>query len=368
MIRCFVSLACCVCLTFCALARQAEPAASPAQPAGQPASSASPAAGPPRVTLDVVVRDKSGNPVAGLRQEDFTILDSKQPQPIVSFQAVGGGSEHTGLEVILVIDALNTGFDRVSFARLQIEKFLRQDAGKLAWPVSIDFLTDAGLRVQNTPSRDGNAVISYLEQNPNGLRVSGRSQGFYGASDRAQLSLRSLGELAQIEEQRPGRKIVIWLSPGWALLTGPRVQLSHKDQESIFNTAVSLSTHLRQARIALYTVDPLGTDDAGRLRTFYYEQFLKGLTSAGKAQFANLALQVFAQQSGGRILNSDNDIAGEIESCIRDASAYYVLAYEAPAADGPNDYHSIEVKLNQPQLKAQTRTGYYDQPVRPRTP
>lgn len=326
-------------------------------------------AGPPRVTLDVVVRDKSGSPVSGLEQQDFTILDSKQPQPILSFEALGRGSaQNGGLTVIVVIDALNTGFEKVSFGRLQVEKFLRQDGGKLAWPVSIDFLTDAGLRVQNTPSRDGSAVIGYLAQNPNGLRLSNRSQGFYGAADRAQLSLRSLGQLAEIEAQHPGRKLVIWMSPGWALLSSPRVQLSRKDQESIFHTAVALSTQLRQARITLYAVDPQGTDDAGRLRTFYYEQFLKGLATPDKAQFGNLGLQVLAYQSGGRVLNSENDIAGEIESCVRDASAYYVLTYEAPAADGPNDYHSIEVKVRGPGLKAQTRTGYYDQPVRPHSP
>lgn len=322
-----------------------------------------------RITLDVVVRDKSGSPVSGLQQRDFTILDGKQPQPILSFQAVGGtNTDNAGLEVILVVDAVNTGFQRVAYGRQQVEKFLKQDGGKLAWPMSIDFLADSGLKVENVPSSSGGALSAYMDQNQNGLRVSGRSQGFYGAADRAQLSLRSLGQLAEIEERRPGRKIVIWMSPGWALLTSPRIQLSPKDQENIFHTAVALSTELRQARITLYAVDPLGTADAGKFRTFYYEEFLKGVTAPNKAQFGNLALQVLAYQSGGRVLNSSNDIAAEIESCVRDANAYYVLSYEPPSADGPNDYHTIEVKLDQPQLKAQTRTGYYGQPVQPHTP
>jgi VWFA-related protein len=40
------------------------------------------------VVVDVVVADKKGKPVTGLRVEDFTVLDERQPQPIVSFEAV----------------------------------------------------------------------------------------------------------------------------------------------------------------------------------------------------------------------------------------------------------------------------------------
>ena len=70
---------------------------------------------------------------------------------------------------------------------------------------------------------------------------------------------------------------MIWISPGWPLLTGPRIQLSDKDQQRIFNQVVGLSDSLRQARITLYTVDPLGTADAGGFRTSYYLEFVKGV-------------------------------------------------------------------------------------------
>ncbi|HEX3685405.1 MAG TPA: VWA domain-containing protein [Bryobacteraceae bacterium] len=322
-----------------------------------------------RITLDVVVNDKSGNPVSGLQQQNFTILDNQQPQKILSFEAIGGNSPaNADLETVLVIDAVNIGLVRVAFAREEIQKFLRQDGGKLAQPLSIDFLSDSGLVAQATPTRDGNALIAYMKQHETALRTLRGSQGFYGAADRVQLSLRALGQLAQYEENRPGRKLVIWVSPGWPILTGPNVQLTSKDQQNLFHTVVAVSTQLRQSRIALYAVDPLGTSDSGSFRTFYYEQFLKGVTAPNRVLIGNLALQVLAYQSGGRVLNSSNSIAGEIERCIRDVKAYYVLTYDPPPADGPDDYHAIEVKLDQPQLKAQTRSGYYAQPTRPRTP
>ena len=41
-------------------------------------------------------------------------------------------------------------------------------------------------------------------------------------------------------------------------------------------------------------------------------------------------LQVLAYQSGGRVLNSSNDVAGEIARCAVDAGTYYVLSIQPP--------------------------------------
>lgn len=39
------------------------------------------------VQVSVVVEDKKGNPVSGLKQEDFTVLDEGKPQRIAFFTA-----------------------------------------------------------------------------------------------------------------------------------------------------------------------------------------------------------------------------------------------------------------------------------------
>ena len=44
-----------------------------------------------RVVVDVVVKDKHGAPVHGLKQSDFTVLENGNPQDIKNFE------EHTGL-------------------------------------------------------------------------------------------------------------------------------------------------------------------------------------------------------------------------------------------------------------------------------
>ncbi len=316
-----------------------------------------------RIRLNVVVNDKSGKPVSGLQQQDFQLLDNKSPQQILSFEAVTGTHKNSDpLEVILIIDAVNVPYERVAYARDQIKRFLRQDNGSLAWPLMVGFLSDSGLDVQGSPSRDGNALAAYLDQNQSGLRTITRSQGFWGADERTQLSIKAFAQLSQYARQLPGRKIVICLSPGWPMLSGPNVELTKNQQEAIFNDIVMMSTDLRESGITLYDVDPLGTTDAGASRTFFWGSFIKGVHAAKDAEVGDLALQVLAFQSGGRVLNSNNDVAGEIETCVNDANTYYILTFAPEPADGPNDYHAIQVKIDRPKVKVQTLAGYYAQP------
>ncbi len=266
------------------------------------------------------------------------------------------------MEIVLLVDEVNTNFTSVSFERAQIEKFLRRDNGELPRPVSLAVLTDAGLAMGGGSTQDGNALATALSQNKAGLRSITRSQGVYGADDRVGLSLNALHQLADYEAPRPGRKIVMWISPGWPLLTGPRIDLTSKDQQRLFSQIVAVSDGLRRARVTLYSIDPLGTADSGGLRTTYYEGFLKGVKKARQVQMGDLGLQVIATQTGGRVLISNNDVTGEIASVVGDANTFYVLTFDGLPGDGPDEFHSLEIKLDKPGLKALTRTGYYAQP------
>jgi hypothetical protein len=68
------------------------------------------------------------------------------------------------------------------------------------------------------------------------------------------------------------------------------------------------------------------------------------------------------------VLPPTNDLAGSVKECLQDAEAFYRLSFEAPPADGPNQYHELKVHLDKPGLTARTSTGYYDQPARPAAP
>jgi VWFA-related protein len=314
-----------------------------------------------RIYLDVVVTPKSGPPVAGLQQEDFTVVDNKLPQAITSFRALN--ERDARLEVILVVDAVNIDYERVAFVREQIGKFLRADGGHLAQPTALAFFTDKGTQIEEGFSSDGNALSTVLDGYAVGLRTIRRSSEYEGA-ERFNLSIEALQELAAREAPRPGRKIVLWISPGWPLLSGPATAalIDSKQQQQLFASVVSLSSQLQQARITLYSVDPLGAGESV-LRANYYQEFVKGVTEPSKVEPANLSLQVLAVQSGGLALDFNNDVTGLLRECLADTRAYYEISVDRPAADHRDEYHHLEIKVAKAGVTGRTRQGYYAQPA-----
>jgi VWFA-related protein len=316
-------------------------------------------AGNGKIYLDVVVSRKSGPPVPGLQQQDFTLLDNKTPQTITSFEAVSGREAH--LQVILVIDEVNTGYEVVAYERGEINKFLRADGGHLAYPIALAVLTDQGVKVEGNFSLDGNALSALLNRDNAGLRDVGRSSGYYGAAERWQFSLQALSQLVASAARLPGRKVMLWVSPGWPLLSGVRTDLDSKQQRQIFTNIVSLSTRLQQGRITLYSIDPLSAAEPVA-RELYYQAFLKGVNKPSQVQLGDLGLQVLAIQSGGLALHISNHVAGLLQQCLSDTAPYYRISFDAPRAERPDEFHHLEIKLAEHGLTARTRQGYYAQP------
>ncbi len=333
-----------------ASAQQGSPATQPGPPAQ---------AGNGRITLDVVVAEKSGQPVGDLQQQDLTLLDNDAPQTITSFQVVNG--REAPIEVILVIDAVNAPFQNVGYERVQIDKFLHDEGGNLAYPMVLAAFTDRGMEVVGGFSSDGNALSGSLDKANIGLRDMGRSAGYNGATERLQLSLAALHQLVTSAVKRPGRKIMVWVSPGWPLLSGANTQLDTKQQQQVFANIVSLSTQLLRGRITLYSIDPVGPNGSNAA-DWAYEQFLKGVTKPGKAMIGDLGLPVLAIQSGGVAVSFTNGIADKLHKCLAEAAPYYEISFDPPAAKGRDEYHHLEIKVAKSGLIARSRQGYYAQP------
>jgi VWFA-related protein len=317
-----------------------------------------------RITLDVVVTDKSGNPVPGLQQQDFTIFDNKRPQPAASFLAVAKSSKSDAppLRVVFVMDEVNVSFRAMANARQQLEKYLRQDGGQLPVPMSLVIFTEKTTQVQGTPTRNGNLLGDSVHAIAAGAPRELEGSELENQVWRLQISLRALGKLVAYEATQPGRKLLIWLSPGWPLITESEDKLTTKNLQTDFQTLVKLSFLLRDARAMLYTIDPLGADDAASLGNVYYQNFLEGVPSAGKFRSGALTLGVIATRSGGQVLNRSNNVAALIGTCVADANSYYSLSFDSSPAAHPDEYHDIQVKVDRPGLVVRTQMGYYSQP------
>jgi VWFA-related protein len=334
---------------------QAQTVKFAAAPPSSAADVSTAASGP--LSIDVEVTDKLGHHVSGLKREDFTLLDNKQPCNVVDFHEIDTrNSTADPVHIVIVVDMINTDFNVVAREREQLGEFLKQDGGRLAHPTNIAMLTEKGIQIEKTSTTDGNALLASLDDSKSGLRMIGRSAGFYGAADRMEWSLAQLSQLAAYEATQPGRKLAFFISPGWPMLAWAGIDATDKERRWIFNSIVELSNGLREAHVALYTIDPF---ELGRTDPFSYESYLKGVPNANKAEYADLALQVLAVHSGGTVQVTGMDIKGEINNAVRDANAYYILTFAALPADRTNEYHDLRLQVDKPGTTVRTTTGYY---------
>jgi len=208
------------------------------------------------VRLDVVASHKNGPPVGGLEQKDFTVIDNKHTQRITSFRAVSGRDSKA--KVIIVLDAVNIDFTRVAFAREEIDKYLRAEGGQLTRPTAFALLTDDGMKLQGQYSTDGNSVAAAVDANITGLRNIRRSSQ-YGGFDRYNISIEGLRELVQREVSTPERKIVLFVSPGWPLLSGPAVDRlkNSRVKEVVVTNTVPVSDDKRFDNLEVLSIAPL---------------------------------------------------------------------------------------------------------------
>ena len=332
----------------------------PSISAGQAGTQAATPASPAPLALNVVVTPNSGEPVANLPQSAFTVLDNGQPQTVASFRAVSG--KDAAAEVLIVLDAVNIRYTQLAYERQELAKFLQGNAGQLTFPTSLVLLSETSVEATGFTT-DGNVLANTLDDKTIALRELRRSSGFYGAEERLDISLKGLSNVLARASAAQGHKIILWLSPGWPLLSGPGVELTAKQTDRVFGEIAGFSTQMQRANVTLYSIDPLGAQE-GVGRTFYYEEFLKPVQKPSQAQLGNLGLQVLAVQSGGLALSSSNDVRGLLAKAMRDTTAEYQLTLppSTAAPDGDHGYHRLEVRVTQPGVKTRTDQGFYAQP------
>ena len=119
------------------------------------------------IDLDAVVIDGSGKLVTGLEPRDFTLLDNGHPSTILSLQPFNETTAKPDppVEVILLIDTLDLPFKLAVHEGDEVGRFLHQNGGRLAHPVSILGLSNTGLWTLAKPSTDGNALAESIARN-----------------------------------------------------------------------------------------------------------------------------------------------------------------------------------------------------------
>ena len=333
-----------------------------------------------RITLDVVVTNKSGRPVIGLELQDFTLFDNGEPAKIHSFQAFNSTTAKpvTPVEVILAINLSTMSGQQADAAKYEVEKFLRANDGHLAQPVSIFLISKAGLSSTREPSTNGNALADEIAR---GKELSGSRHDpmFYAGQtdptsgvmvtsfgvtkitplDAANLnSMQYLGSIVLEQRRKPGRKLLFWLGTGW-----------RGSCNQCFDWITELSTRLREARITLFNVWPNldhPVDAVAGTRSLWgpplgYADY-KPVKSKHEAGGQSLVIPVLAAQSGGGTLNGVDEVAAQIEKYAKEANAFYTLEFEPAITNQVDEYHDLKVGVGSTDLMIRTNTGYYDEP------
>ena len=349
------------------------------------------------VSIDVVVRDRSGAPVRGLTAADFEVREDGRPQEIltVSFQEVDSAArpveqatllhrlgrapaqaddapanppEIGGRRLILMlfdlsamepdevqrgvqaaltfVDTQMTGADLVAVASLTWQLTVLTDfTGEretlrevLDGMVSVDLSTGAGTDV--APGDD--AVL------PTG--------GITTAVAATDARLRAIRLLADALAPVPQKKALLYFTAG----------LANAAQDTPAELRAATSAAAR-AYLAIYPVDTRG------LRTVIPSGAASTPSRAGEGlfsgrdvndQFTELTasqdtMAAMASSTGGRMFSGVNDLSGAFERVRRDTSAYYLLGYSSANDERDGRFRRVQVRVRRDGVRIEARAGYY---------
>jgi len=270
------------------------------------------------VVIDVVVSDKQGRPVTGLKKEDFSIKENSKEQTIKAFEAHLPSAQQQSLPKfnlpaytytnvpllpvdssvnIVLFDLLNTPFTDQPYARAQMVQFLKTlPAGQR---VAL-FVLGSRLRMISGFTTDSNQlVVSAKKVLPHSSefltteddkqlsedQITAMSQlapnasaGFFDSmrdfladeeeirtNMRVETTLSALNALARGVSGYSGRKNLLWLSEGFPVNFGPDLDavnplLHTRSYESFLQDTSGL---LSSAQMAVYPIDIGGLKTTG---------------------------------------------------------------------------------------------------------
>jgi VWFA-related protein len=272
------------------------------------------------VYVDVVVRDRSGQIVRGLTQQDFRLEEDGKPQtidffsahtydaapaahlqrssmlakpggPIADFSNVPLEGEQTGAVNIILFDLANTAAEDQVEAHKQLVKFLRAlpSGQKVALFALTDKLTmiqsftgssdrlieaarqidpkDAGFILSKASQMQAeDTVAEAARQSRGGMPAMEHQLAINAASDtgsRARITVAAIQALAREMSAYPGRKNLLWLAESFPIALGAQLDETKYSDLSFVRGAREAAGLIASAQIAVYPISLLGLEVEG---------------------------------------------------------------------------------------------------------
>jgi len=371
------------------LAQTAAPSANPPTPALKVSSRA--------VLVDVVVTDRKGKPVTGLKQDAFTVTEQGKPQRISFFEENGKTQPTASVEMpklppdvfsnfspfpqppavnVFLLDSLNTPMENQSYVHSQALKFLQSaKPGTRAAVFTMGqvlrfiqgFTDDPSLLVAALNSRKNNEVelptlmksgyeaealkrlLRMMNETVDSHGTTAASPGMVGdlrqfssendtsiAYDRMLITLANLQRLAAFLEGFPGRKNIIWFAEKvpFGFVNGDNgVDSGNPAIDDEIRKTLAM---LATARAAIYPVNPGAWDNLDLL-----------------------SAQILAEQAGGQAFPSTNRLSDVIDKITSNSSYFYTLSYSPANARMDGSFRKIGVKVSGGKYSLAYRRGYF---------
>jgi len=365
------------------------------------------------VQVNVVVHDKSGQPVGGLTKDDFTLYEKGKQHKIAFFSVVEGrkplklgrdaqlptnifsnrvkhGESPTSATVIL-LDALNTSFQDQAYAKGQLIKFLEkvQPEDRVAiylltrrLIILQDFTSDPDhlLKALARYRASSSAVLDSAEPappDPTGnneldqfLQGALQMESDYFNVRRVEDTLQAMEVIAGHLSGIPGRKNLIWFSAGFpfslglGLEPGQERATSPGQEQRTFSREVQHATRaLNNAGVAIYPVDARGLVAL----PLSMQASSRGTFRPGQAPSMSPpnhdTMRILADETGGRAFYNTNDLEGAARKAIDDSAITYTLGFYPDSDDFDTKYHPLKVEVNRKGLELRYRKGFVAMPV-----
>ena len=347
------------------------------------------------VEVDVVVTDKQGNLVRGLKKEDFQVLEDGKNQTVSAFTTVDIPIERAdrplfaaspiepdvktnerpfdGRVYVMVIDDLHTRFGRSQRVKLAARQFIERRLGANdlmaivhtagASSAGQEFTSNRKLLLAAVDKTHGRKLDSATANRTNeynrtrDMRRSGDPLNDMDDAERAQNARNTLDTLKQVADWfgsvRGRRKAVLFISEGIDYdITDmiPQSGSTHHGASMIIDSTRDAISAATRSNVAIYGIDPRGLTDLGdesiEIVSFPDDTSLGvGIGSLqNEIRLSQDSLRTLSEETGGFAVVNRNDFSTAFQRIVEDNSSYYVLAYYPPDPR-PGRSHKIDVRV-----------------------
>lgn len=356
------------------------------------------------VQVSVVVQDKSGAPITGLKKEEFTVLDGGIRQEIAFFSSMSPvhkpvsplpagvftnraelKGQDPGAVLILLYDSLNTSFEDQAYARQHILRFLKnvqpQDhvaifALTTELLVLHDFTEDSAA-LENSLNRFSPRLLAAfdashpaefhapgLADDPFWRRFEERVNLANGeiaddrVMDRYRRTYDALMAIAGYVENIPGRKILVWVSGGIPIQLGED-QIGAPDRDNFRfdnagpagtaseNNLSGLARELNRVNMAIYPIDAHGVEVDDSAAAFSSRQNQRD------------TFRELADKTGGKAFYGTNDVGGAVKSAFEDGRYTYTLGFYPGHGVWDGRFREIGIHVAVDGAQLRYRGGYF---------